>query len=325
MRFLPVLVLLFFLFSVAGAQPPAVSPTPPENEDCALTDPEFVTLNVSVWSKNNGFLKDLTDKDFEVLVGKNKLPIEFFGQTDEPASIGILFDLSESMQNLRNSKLNEIQFAIDGLISFINGSNSKNEYFIIAFAKDTTVLLEPTQDKKQIESVLKTLVSMKPAGGTSFYDAVNKGFEKISGSCRFNKKILLAISDGMDTNSKNNYSVVKKQNRENPHVAVYQMNILTNDTEARSQQDLQSEAFFQTLTDNSGGRIFYPRNHAEVIEAFGMLAEELKSQYKISFKQPFSGGTKKYWRALKVNLNLPKERREESGKLFVRAQKGFYF
>jgi Ca-activated chloride channel family protein len=325
MRFLPILILLLFLVPIARAQQPAVSPTPlTENEDCGLTTPELVTLNVSVWSKNKGYLKDLTHKNFEIFDGKDKQTIEYFSQTDEPASIGILFDLSESVQNLRNSRLNEVALAVEGLRTFINAANSKNEYFIVAFANETKVLLDPTQDKNEIESALKTLAEVKPKNGTSFFDAVDQGFAKISGG-KFDKKILLVVSDAADTNSKTLFSSIKKQSRQNPGVLLYQIDIMTENTDTGSLYEMQSAAFFQELAGDSGGRVFSPTNREEIREAFESLAEELKSQYKIGFSPADSDATKKDWRSIKINLNLPAEKKAESGKISVRARKGFYF
>jgi Ca-activated chloride channel homolog len=324
MRFLLVLILSVFLcVSSTEAQNPAVSPAD-DDETCGLLVPELVTLNVSVWSKNKGYLNNLTHKNFEIFDGKNKHSIEYFKQTDEPVSVGIIFDLSESMQNLWNSKLNEVPMAVEGLVSFINAGNSKNEYFIVAFANETAVLLEPTQDKSEIESALKMLAAVEPKSGTSFFDAVDKGFAKIS-SGKFDKKILLVVSDAADTNSKINFSNIKKRNRQNPDVLIYQVDIRTDNSDPGSLQEMQSAAFFQELAENSGGRIFSPKNREEISEAFKSLAEELKSQYKIGFTPAFSGEAKKSWRNLKVNLILPAEKKAEFGKVSVRAQKGLYF
>jgi Ca-activated chloride channel homolog len=327
MRFLLGLIFAISLSVFAiKAQNPIVSPTPPtdENKVCGLTSPEIVTLNVSVWSKNKGYLKGLNYKDFEVFDGKDRQDIEFFSQKDEPISVGILFDLSASMQSLKNSKLNEVPFAIEGLISFINKSNPQNEYFIVGFAREVAVLLEPTQDKKQIESTLKTIVSLKPDGSTSVYGAINTGFDKISSS-KFNKKILLVISDGVDNNSKKiDVANMKKKSKQNQNVMISLMNIIT-DEDPRLEDFSGSKGVFETLTENSGGQIFYPKSRRQVIESFETLADELKNQYIIGFVPKDSSKEQESWHKVKINVNLSKETMQENGKVFVRAQKGFYF
>jgi Ca-activated chloride channel homolog len=328
MRFLFGLILALFLsVSVAEAQKPSVSPTPPlENKDCGLVQPDLVKLNVSVWGKNKGYLKGLNDRDFEVSDGKNKQKIECFAQKDLPVSVGILFDLSESMQSLRNADLIEIPSAVEGLTSFINAGNPQNEYFIIGFAEKPTTLLEPTQDKKQIENALKALVSVKPEGNTSVYDAMAQGFEKLSGG-KFNKKILLVISDGMDNSSKNSdFADIKNRIKQNSDVMIYQVNIIIDEADLRSSIAMNEQVnWFERLTENSGGTIFYPKSRARTIEAFKLLADELKSQYLIGFNSKQSSRDKKDWHEVKVNLNLPKEKKEEAGKITIRTQKGFYF
>ena len=168
-----------------------LSPAVGNGENCLSK----VRLNVSVWSRNKGFLNDLTDDSFEVYEGKEKRQIECFAKTDEPVSVGILIDVSGSA-NLVKMKYH---FLVEGLVSFIARSNPENEYFIIGFAVDSSVLLEPTQDRKKIEKALKTILTLKPAGNTGLYDALDFGFEKIS-SGKFNKKALLVLLTKNQTN-----------------------------------------------------------------------------------------------------------------------------
>ena len=267
---------VFLCAAGAEAQNPAVLPaSTPVEAECGLIASEMVTLNLSVWSKNKGYLRGLSDKNFEIFDGKTKQPIEFFKQQDEPLSVGILFDLSDSMENRAGQS--EIPLAVDGLISFINASNPQNEYFIIAFAREAATLLEPTQNRKEIETALKILLSGKKGGNTSFFDALNGGFEKLSKG-RFDKKMLLVVSDGVDNNSKNNFADIKRKTAQNSNVMLYQINLLTDSLDDGSLEALQSANFFERIVEKNGGRVFYPKNRRQTTEAFETLTDELKSQ-----------------------------------------------
>jgi Ca-activated chloride channel homolog len=326
MKFLLRLILVIFLSVFAiKAQKPIVSPTPPtaENEVCGLTSPEIATLNVSVWSKNKGYLKGLNYKDFEVFDGKERQDIEFFWQKDEPISVGILFDLSDSIQSFKGTKISEIPFAIEGIFEFINKSNPKNEYFFTGFSNKISVLLEPTQDAKKIEETLKSLVFVKTDGNTAVYDAINSGLEKIS-NAKFERKILFVISDGLDNNSKKSFEDIVKRGKQSSDVKIYFINLVTDD-EKNLSEDLLRSRILMDLVENSGGQGFYINNLGQVIKTFQSIADELKNQYTIGFTPKYSRLDKKDWHEIKVNLNLPKEKKKETGKIIIRSQKGFYF
>jgi Ca-activated chloride channel family protein len=316
----------FILFSFIGTNAQDKTDLPPplpveDDVDCVLTAPELTRFNVSVWSSKKGFLNDLTYKDFEVYDEREKQEILFFSRNNAPVSVGILLDLSGSMRFSESSKYNEIPFVVEGLISFINKSNPQNEYFIVGFAKDASVLLDTTQNKKEIENALKTILTIKPDGNTSVYDALDLGFEKISKG-KFDKKVLLVISDGMDNNSdKYDFGDIKKINRKE-NALIYMVNFITNFRDSGSLEMIGSVAQFETLTENSGGRIFYPKNRGEVIGSFELLAEELKNQYIIGFAS--NSSEKDKWRDIKIEFNLPKEKKKEYGKIYVRAANGYY-
>lgn len=316
------ILILFFSFLIIKAQENgdlAVSQAVEVEDQCGLKS-NLVQIDVSAWSNKKGFLQDLTHKDFEIYDEKEIQPIICFKKSDEPISIGILLDLSESVKKQERKTINEIPFAVEGLINFINKSNPQNEYFIVGFSKDVSTILEPSQDKKEINDALQKVLKTEPKGNTSVFDAMDFGFEKLTKG-KHDKKVLLVISDGLDNSSKkSDYGEIKKQSRKQ-NALVYLINILTTDNLYLLSLNNSTDRF-GNLTEISGGRMFFPKNRAEVVGAFELLSDELNNQYLIGYV--FDGSkTDEKWHDVEVKLNLPKEKRKDFGKIYVRAQKGY--
>lgn len=325
-----VFLFIIFLFSVVYAQQPQTSPTPSKSEDkdnfdCGLVTPEQVKFNLSVWSSNKGYLKGLNYKNFEVYDGKEKQDIEGFSQKDESASIGILYDLSRSMMFNENKKLSSFPFAVDGLISLANNSNFENEYFIITFEDKVSVLLEPTQNRKKFEKGFSELLNSEMIkSSTKLFDAINLGFEKVVKG-KFDKKVLIIISDGVDSYSKLNFDYIKKYSQQNSNVLIYHINIATNKfTQQYIDEPVTSMNWSEKLTENSGGRRFFLKDSIQIKEAFETISNELKSQYTICFT-PKNDKRNSEWRKLTVKFNPPKELKKELGNITIRTRKGFYY
>ena len=53
-----------------------------------------------------------------------------------------------------------------------------------------------------------------------------------------------------------------------------------------------------------------------------MLSDELRNQYVIGFSA--NDQISKKWHDIKVKVNLPKEKKKELGRVYVRAANGYY-
>lgn len=318
------ILLLFLLFLDTNAQDKkTISPYQPViDKDCDLTKPSLVQFNVSVWSSKNGYVENLAREDFEIYDGKERQEIKCFEQDNEPTSIGVLFDLSGSMKSSTNHKFSEIPFAVKGLAAFLNKTKSDNDYFFLGFGEKIDLMLDMTKDAKKIQQALNVIARIKPNGNTSFYDTLELGFEKIAASPN-RKKVLIAITDGVDNSSRKfDFSDAKKIIKQQD-VILYVINILTEEGSGSVTTQV-SDGRLSSLVSNSGGSVFYPTNPQQIDEVFEMLAEELKTQYLVGFTAKHSiKGIQ--WHNIDVKVQIPKEEKKEIGKLSVRTRKGIYF
>lgn len=337
-----IILLILFLFSAVKAQNPQTSPNLPVAD--GICNPfSLVKLDVSVWSSKIGYLKDLTHKDFEISEGKEKHKIDFFLFENKPASIGVLFDLSSSMKSQNN--LNKSSIVAEAFKNFLTESHSENEYSLITFGKETSVLLETSQNQEEIRKALdKIKILDLKAQRTLLYDGISFSYEKILKG-KHTKKVLIVVTDGVDTQSKKTLEEIKKISRMED-IQLYLIDVISQDVALdlesflsfksipvikREEKDFNliknnARSYFISnplieIASDTGGRLFYPTDTKETIEVFQEIIEEIKSQYLLGFYPKFS---QKDWKKLEIKLNLPKEKKDKLGKVIIRTKKGYY-
>lgn len=295
----------------AFAQDPKPQPTdtpqvvnPKEKIDIKT---DLITLTLTVTDLYGRYVSGLTKQAFTIQDDGKEQEITFFSDSDAPASVGILFDVSGSMSGDKIAK------ARNALAKFINTSHPSDEYFLIAFNRRAQLLLDRTRDG---DAVLQKLMLVQPKNNTALYDAVYLGLERVSRGTH-QKKALLIISDGQDNASRYNYGEVKRLMKESD-IVTYAVGILGGN-DSSSQLGMLGQSFLDELTSVTGGRSFYPNSDPELDEIFERIAIELRHQYSIGYTPPnFKPDGK--WHKVKVKVKPPRG----ISRLTVRSREGYY-
>lgn len=289
------------------AQTPTPTATPEVDPRSITVKTDLITLTLTVTDLYGRYVSGLTKKAFTVIDDGQEQEITFFSDTDSPASVGILFDVSGSMSGEKIAK------ARNALSRFINMSHPSDEYFLIAFNKRAQLLLDRTRDG---DAVLQKLTLVQPKNNTALYDAVYLGLERVSRGSH-QKKALLIISDGQDNASRYNFGEVKRLMKESD-IVTYAVGILGGSDQS-SPLGMMGQSFLDELTSVTGGRSFYPNTDAEMDEIFERIALELRHQYSVGYTPPnFQPDGK--WHKVKVKVNRPRG----LPRLTVRSREGYY-
>jgi Ca-activated chloride channel homolog len=293
-----------------SAQVAEPGPTPPIEEDPAKPIPvrtDLVTLTLTVTDLYGRYVSGLGKNAFTVIDNNQEQEITFFSDRDAPVSIGVLFDVSGSMNG------EKIQRARNALKRFIESSHPSDEYFLIAFNSRAQLLLDRSRDG---EAVLQKLTLVQPRQNTALYDAVYLGIERVTRGSH-QKKALLIISDGQDNSSRYNFGEVRRLMKESD-VVTYAVGVIDSG-DAGSALGMQGQAFLDELTSVTGGKSFYPSSHIEMDEIFERIALELRHQYSIGYT-PTDFQPDGKWRKVKVKVKPPRG----LPRLSVRGREGYY-
>ena len=298
-----VTVTLTTVLNPAAGQQPRTAFTPATADDGRVSiSTEIISVTVSITDAQGRFITGLPKEAFQVYEDKVAQEISFFSAHDAPASIGIVFDLSGSMQG------EKIRRAREALSHFIQTSHPDDEYCLVGFNDHAQVLMENTNDGA---ALLNRLAGIQPGGDTALYDAVVLGLEQI-GHGKWPRRALIIISDGEDNNSRMTYKKIRQMVKE-ADVMIY--GILIRDYVPRGIGDLVMDE----LSSVSGGKYFLAENTDQMAEAFEKIALELRQQYSIGYV-PAGFVADGKWRKIKIKVTPP----ASSPRIIVRAREGYY-
>jgi len=306
------LILTAATLSFAQQPTPTLTPVPDSTPEDDPSRPvsiktDLVTLTLTVTDLYGRYVSGLNKNAFNITDNGQEQEITYFGDSDAPVSVGILFDVSGSMSGEKIAK------ARAALSKFIGSSHPSDEYFLIAFNSRAQLLMDRTRDG---EAVLSKLTLVNPRQNTALYDAVYLGLDRVTRGSH-QKKALLIISDGQDNASRYNFGEVRRLMKESD-VVTYAVGIISG-SDASSPLGMQGQAFLDELSSVTGGKSFYPNSDVEMDEIFERIALELRHQYSIGYT-PADFQPDGKWRKVKVKVKPPRG----LPRLTVRSREGYY-
>jgi Ca-activated chloride channel homolog len=260
--------------------------------DKIILGTNLVSINITVTDSRDRFVTGLEKERFEVYDNSVKQEIEHFTDEDAPLSLGVVYDVSGSMQG-------RISRSLGALKQFLETSHEDDDFFLIGFNDRTNLLQDFTTSA---DKIIGRLMLVAPRGSTALYDAAYLAVEKIKQG-RFPKKALLIISDGQDNNSRYTYTELRNLVRETG-VLIYTIGITDPYTDPLSNY---GQSVLEEMARTTGGRAFFPvaNNDAELIEICTRIALELRHQYGIGF-YPTDVVSPARWHKIKIKVNPPK-------------------
>jgi Ca-activated chloride channel homolog len=281
-------------------RPQPVEPAPPSPiVDTALkshskpikVDVDLVLVPVTITDPMNRLVTGLDKENFNILEGKEPQVIRHFSSEDAPVSLGVIFDLSGSM----NSK---IERAREAIIEFFKTANPQDEFFLITFSDKPEQLADFTQS---VDDIQGKLVYTVPKGRTALLDAIYLGISKMR-QAKYQKRALLIISDGGDNHSRYTEDEIRSVVKE-ADVQIYAIGVY--DHYAATAEERNGPMLLGDIADLTGGRAYTIDNPNDLADVATKIGIELRNQYVIGYrpKNPTHDGK---WRKIKVKLIPPK-------------------
>ncbi len=100
---------------------------------------EMVLVPVTVTDESQRPITGLVRENFQLYENKHSQPIQHFWKEDSPVSVGILLDVSGSMNR-------KIERARDAVMALLKASNPQDEFFLVTFADRPTLVHDFTQN-----------------------------------------------------------------------------------------------------------------------------------------------------------------------------------
>jgi len=291
----------------------ALAPKPMDTVDPALKthtrpyvkDVDLVLIPVTITDPLNRLVTGLDRQNFAVFEGKEKQEIKHFSSEDAPISLGVIFDISGSMNN-------KIDKSKEAVVDFFKTANPQDEFFMVSFADKPEILEDFTTS---IEDIQARMALLNPSGRTSLLDAIYLGVSKMR-QAKNEKKALLIISDGGDNHSRYTQNEIESLVKE-ADVMIYAIGLY--DIAPHTPEETMGPSMLANITDVTGGRTFTVDNPNELTDIATKIGIELRNQYVLGYRpnKPVHDGK---WHKIKVKLNPPKG----LPPLHVYAKTGYY-
>jgi Ca-activated chloride channel family protein len=260
---------------------------------------ELVSLNVIVTEGGGKYVTDLAQEDFNVFEDGVKQEVTFFNKSNLPIALALLLDTSASM----DVKLSTAQAAA---IGFAKRLRAQDLAEVIDFDSRVVVLQTFTNSASEIEAAIHKTAA---GGSTSLYNAVYIALKDLKKAVAKNvdeirRQAIVVLSDGEDTSSLLPFEEVLDLSKRS-ETAIYAIGLRSPENGSlQSKGFREAEFVLRQLSQETGGRAFFPNQIAELAGVYGQISDELSSQYTVGYtpRNPKRDGS---WRRVIVRVNRP--------------------
>jgi Ca-activated chloride channel family protein len=240
---------------------------------------DLVALNVVVTDSAQKFIRGLTADSFAVFEDGVRQDVSFFSAGEIPLDLAIVLDTSASMQD----KMQTVQEAAVGFASTLG----EHDRLLVLDIKDGTKMLAPLSG--DLDAALAAIRSTVAGGGTALYNGLYLALREMAkqrgSDATARRQALVVLSDGDDTASLLSFDEVMELAKQSG-ISVYTITLRTEglaSVHPRGKYFSQAGFTMRSLAQETGGRSFTPADIGELEGIYGVIAEELVSQYALGY------------------------------------------
>ncbi len=288
----------------ARPQQQPLPPAPPAGDQTQRPTPAFragvelVSLNVTVMEGTH-YVTDLSQDDFSVFEDGVKQDVTFFNSAHLPIALALLLDTSASMDT-------KLPTAQEAAIGFAKRLRPQDLAEVIDFDSRVVVLQNFTNSAAELEQAIRRTSA---GGSTSMYNAVYIALKDLKKVVARNvedirRQAIVVLSDGEDTSSLLPFEEVLDLAKRS-ETAIYTIGLRENDaTSSGSKLFREAEFVLRQLSQETGGRAFFPNHVADLAGVYGQISDELSSVYTVGYTSK-NGKRDGSWRRVVVRTNRP--------------------
>ncbi len=286
----------FFNFETSKAQTkddnkptPTITPSPQptieDSEGDIIIDQEVVNLSVRVIDRFNRPIAKLNKNDFQIFEDKIPQTIDYFSTEEVPTNYALVIDNSGSLRF-------QLEKVIEASKIIVSTNKPEDETGVVRFISSDKIeiLQDFTKDKQELFDALDNMYI--EGGQTSIIDAVylaaerTNEYEKSKDKNDRKRRALILVSDGEDRNSFYKEEQLFDLLRESD-VQIYAIGFV-NDLEnegglIRKSPQKKAKNFLSRLSTETGGKAYFPNTLSELNGIAADIANELRTQYLISY------------------------------------------
>jgi Ca-activated chloride channel homolog len=253
-------------------------------------DVNLVNVLVSVLDVHNRPAPDLPVQDFQVYEEGRRQKIEVFErETQRPLDLALMIDASLSAE----LDMAEERSAADRFIQEVIRPGDR--LAVYAFDQDVIQLSSFTDNVRELQSAVRRI---PVGGGTSIYDALFLGSRALERQGGDRRRVILLITDGGETTSHTDFDTARN---EAVKAGALLYTILIRAVKNENGRNTAGEHALQTITDMTGGAMFFPNQPGDLDAIFDQINRELRTQYRLGY-YPSPRGPANTYRTIQVKV-----------------------
>jgi len=241
---------------------------------------DLVPLTVTVTDPKGKYVTGLCGSDFQVYEDGVEQPVAFFASDDVPIDVALVLDTSGSM----GLDLPLVRTAAIGLVRRLRATDRA----AVVNVKESASIPQPfTSDRALTERAIQ---SLSASGDTALYEGVYvvlKEFERErKATTQVRRQALVLLSDGLDNRSRLGFDDVLDYARRvavNIYVIALRGALAQVPRHEQNGAILRADYMLNTVTRESGGRLFSPKTARDLAGMYTAIAQELFSQYELGY------------------------------------------
>jgi Ca-activated chloride channel family protein len=307
-RLLPLLGAVMLLGGALAAQQPQSAGSASVRQSPAFrVGVDVVSLNVTVFDRDQRYVTDLDRSDFRVLEDGVRQDLTFFSRRQQPVALCLLLDSSASMEQ----HLPTLQAAATNFVRRLKANDLAQ---VIDFDSRVEIRQAFTANQTDLERAIHETVA---GGSTSLFNAVYialRELQKVRAVVEeeIRRQALIVFSDGEDTSSLMSFDELLDASKRS-ETSIYTIALRGQDTQTKGFRE--AEFAMRQLAQGTGGRAFFPLKIEDLAGVYGQIADELANQYTLGYAS-LNARRDGAWRRIAVVVDRPN--------LTTRAKQGYY-
>src|SRR5258708_4577257 len=251
----------------------------------------LVNVLVSVLDDKNRPAPDLPMEAFQLFEeGVQQKIDKFESETSQPLDIALMIDASLSAHK-------EISFEQEAAAHFIRQVLRPGDRLsVFSFDENVTQLATFSDNVAELQAAVRKM----PAGaGTSIYDAVLLGSRALERRGDDRRRVIILVTDAGETTSRADFDAARKE-AVLSNALLYP--IVIPPVKNESGRNTAGEHALETMTDTTGGAMFYPDTPQALGALFDRIDRDLRTQYLLAY-YPTPRGPANTYRSIVVTVD----------------------
>ena len=250
----------------------------------------LVNVLVSVLDEHNRPAPNLPVEAFQIFEEGVQQKIDVFeSETTLPLDIALMIDSSLSAHK-------EISFEREAAAHFIRQVLRPDDRLsVFAFDENVTQMAKYSADVGGLQAAVRRI----PDGaGTSIYDAVLLGSRSLERQPNDRRRVIIMVTDAGETTSRSDFESAR---REALRAGILLYTIVVRPVKNENGRNTAGEHALQTITETTGGAMFFPDSAQELPIIFDRIDSELRTQYRLAY-YPNPRGPANTYRTIEVKV-----------------------